>query len=84
MVENRVETDSVTLNFYQALKMASEIPVTYFTLEKKKNEIFDCKIGGAYFIPEEQEIPVDKISGNPLFLLAQINFSKVVYNWDCL
>lgn len=77
VVENRTEPDIVTLNFYQALKMATEKPVTYFTLEKKKNEIFDCKIGGAYFIPKDQEIPVDKISGKPLFLLAQINFSKI-------
>lgn len=75
--ENCLEKDTVIMNFYQALKMATEMPVTYFTLEKKKTAIFDCKIGGAYFVPEDQEMPIDKISGNPLFLLAQINFSKI-------
>lgn len=75
VVENDV--DDVSLKMLECLKSATEKPITYFTLKKRKADILDCKIGGAYFIPKDQEVPVDKVSGNPLFLLAQINFSKI-------
>lgn len=62
--------------FYQKIKAASQTPVVYFTLEKGKPDLFDCKVGGAYYVPENETIPMDQIENSQLYLLAQINFAQ--------
>lgn len=60
----------------QSLKKATQTPIIHFTLEQKKPKIFDSKIGGAYYAPNGK-LPLDEVSGTPLYLLAQINFGQI-------
>ena len=75
-VENQEKIQATVEMFYERLKNTSQKPITYFTLEKDKPALFDCKIGGAYYIPEHETLPIDQIEKSPLYLLAQINFSQ--------
>ncbi|MGN0536913.1 MAG: YwqG family protein [Acutalibacteraceae bacterium] len=64
---------------YERLKEKTEQPVVAFNLfssEEEKTTVLDSKIGGAFYVPENMTAPVDKETGKPLFLLAQINFAE--------
>lgn len=67
---------------YQKLKEASEIEYIRFELEKKEPHIFDSKVGGAYYVPRDQNLPVNQKTGAPLYLLAQINFEQIPHIKD--
>lgn len=69
--------DALVDEIYQALRNASEQEVTQITLKKGEADLFDSKVGGPYYVPEGMDIPTDKNSGNPLFLLAQLNFAQL-------
>lgn len=71
------EFDKSAEKMYKCLKKATQMPIVHFSLENKKTKLFDSKIGGAYYVPGKAEIPVDEISGTPLFLLVQINFAQM-------
>ena len=60
-VENQEKIQATVEMFYERLKNTSQKPITYFTLEKDKPALFDCKIGGAYYIPEHETLPIDQI-----------------------
>ena len=68
---------------YEHLKQASVRPIIRFEVEKK-NEIspFDMKIGGAYYLPEGEKPPVNIETGKELYLLAQLDFSKIPHIQD--
>lgn len=70
------EYDKLAEQMYKNLKKATQVSFIHFSLENKKPGIFDSKIGGAYYIPEDENAPVDQKTGNPLYLLAQINFGQ--------
>lgn len=76
ILEQLEKTQRTIDRFYQRLKSVSQKPITYFTLEKTKPGLFDCKIGGAYYVAENAVMPIDQVTKNPLHLLAQINFAQ--------
>lgn len=51
-------------------------------IKREKPGYLDCKLGGIPFVPEGGSLPVDADNGNPLFLLAQINFAKIPHIED--
>ncbi len=67
---------------YQRLKEVSEIEYVHFELEEKETHIFDSKVGGAYYVPGEQVLPINQKTGAPLYLLAQINFEQIPHIKD--
>ena len=77
LVSNNTKKDALAQEIYQLLKAQTEKPVTLFKLKKEMPKLFDCKIGGAYFVPQNQVPPTDKETGHLLFLLAQINFAQI-------
>ena len=67
---------------YQRLKEVSEVDYIRFELEEKETHIFDSKVGGAYYVPRDQNLPVNQKTGAPLYLLAQINFEQIPHIKD--
>lgn len=68
---------------YEHLKQASIRPIIRFELEKRKNiSPFDMKIGGAYYLPQGEKPPVNTETGKELYLLAQLDFSKMPHLQD--
>ena len=45
--------------------------------EEASTELTDSKLSGIPYIPEGGEWPVDKGTGNKLYLMLQINFAQV-------
>lgn len=63
---------------YEHLKQASMRPIIRFELEKRKDiSPFDMKIGGAYYLPQGEKPPINTETGKELYLLAQLDFSKM-------
>lgn len=68
---------------YEHLKQASIRPIIRFELEKRKDiSPFDMKIGGAYYLPQGEKPPVNTETGKELYLLAQLDFSKMPHLQD--
>ncbi len=67
---------------YQRLKEVSEVDYIRFELEEKETHIFDSKVGGAYYVPRDQNLPVNQKTGAPLYLLTQINFEQIPHIKD--
>ena len=67
---------------YQRLKEVSAVDYIRFELEEKETHIFDSKVGGAYYVPRDQNLPVNQKTGAPLYLLAQINFEQIPHIKD--
>ena len=56
------------------------MPAVRFSLERGETDIFDSKIGGTPYFPKDMEYPVGKkntFDGQPLTLLAQLNFNEL-------
>lgn len=71
------EYEKTAEKMVQCLKKATQKPIVHFSLENKKTKLFDCKIGGSYYVPDNETPPVDEITRTPLYLLVQINFSQI-------
>ena len=67
---------------YQRLKEVSEVDYIRYELEEKETHIFDSEVGGAYYVPRDQNLPVNQKTGAPLYLLAQINFEQIPHIKD--
>lgn len=50
-------------------------PALILSLEERSAGLFESKIGGAFYVPEGQAAPVDR-HDQPMYLLAQLNFSE--------
>lgn len=61
----------------QKIMSETSIDMIHLTLEKRKPNIFDSKVGGAFYVPSNDTLPVNKKTGEPLYLLAQLNFSEL-------
>ena len=59
------------------LKETTSKPTIVFELEEGSAGILQCKIGGAFFVPEGMEVPKNTETGEALYLLAQINFEEL-------
>lgn len=55
---------------------ATAKPVVRFSLKKETVELWDSKVGGRPYLPEGMEYP-QNAQGQPLSLLAQINFAQM-------
>ena len=78
--EKKTPEDEVNVlveEIYEALRAVSEQEIVQLTVKKGEAHLFDSKIGGPYYVPEGMEIPVDKNTDNPMFLLAQLNFTQL-------
>jgi len=59
------------------LKEKTSCPIVCFDLVEEKTNIFDSKIGGAFYVSQGEKEPVNQNSGQPLYLLVQINFEQI-------
>ena len=64
--ENNKQEEKPAKRIYQRLKEVSEIEYIRFELEEKETHIFDSKVGGAYYVPRDQNLPVNQKTGAPL------------------
>lgn len=46
-------------------------------LENIEADILSSKVGGPFYVPEDEEVPCSKTTNKPLKLLAQINFAEM-------
>lgn len=61
----------------ERLSAHTEKPAVAFSLEEGGAAgLFACKLGGAFYVPEDQSAPEDS-HGQPMYLLAQLNFSEL-------
>lgn len=74
---NHEEAEKIANEIYERLKEHTEVSIVKFDLKKERVGILESKIGGAFYVPEEMEIPQNKETGNPLYLLAQLNFAQI-------
>ncbi len=51
-------------------------PGLAFALSEEDTGLFDSKLGGAFYVPEDQPVPLNTDS-EPLYLLAQLNFNQL-------
>lgn len=61
-------------------KVLPPVPAVKFSLEKAETGLFENKIGGTPYFPKDMEYPRGKsneFEGQPLTLLAQLNFEKL-------
>lgn len=82
VVEKCTESERIANEMYERLKEKTELPVVRFTLKKETAGIFDSKIGGAFYVPKGMEVPKNEDTGNPLYLLTQLNFSQIPHIED--
>lgn len=55
-------------------------PSVCFSVSNEETGLFDCKIGGIPYFPKDMEYPRAKkneFAGQPMVLLAQLNFEKI-------
>ncbi|MBQ9394276.1 MAG: DUF1963 domain-containing protein [Proteobacteria bacterium] len=57
-------------------------PAVVMKTEDRKSAILDSKLGGNYYYPATEQPPTNLATGEPLFLLAQINFLQVPHLKD--
>lgn len=73
---------SKSITYEDAMMMINELvektkrPVCKVNLTKEKCSIFDSKMGGIPYCPQNEVLPVDE-AGKQLWLLAQINFKQM-------
>ena len=78
MEEPTVPYNEKASQLYEELKKRTERPMIHFQINKTRQAgLFDCKIKGAYYIPPEDSVPVNKRTGKELYLLVQINFEQL-------
>ena len=70
-------TDYVAEKLSQLLRYSTEMPVLRLTEDDSPAQITDSKLGGAFYVPEGMKAPRNLDTGNPLYLLAQLNFSQL-------
>lgn len=70
-------TDYVAEKLSQLLRYSTEMPVLRLTEDDSPAQITDSKLGGAFYVPEGMKAPHNLDTGNPLYLLAQLNFSQL-------
>lgn len=63
----------------ERLKEKTNQKIIYFHLLEEKTDIFDNKLGGAFYVPKGQEIPKNQNTNQPLYLLVQLNFERLPY-----
>ena len=73
----RQNTTEIVEKIYQKLKAHTSEKLVAFSLEEESAGIFDCKIGGAYYVPTGEPRPMNIHTGENMYLLAQINFAQV-------
>ncbi|WP_099220936.1 YwqG family protein [Listeria costaricensis] len=62
----------------RACFLASKKPILHFTLQEKKElPLASSKVGGFGYLPKSFVYPSDSETGEPLSLLAQINFQEM-------
>lgn len=59
---------------YQRLKEVSEVDYIRFELEEKETHIFDSKVGGAYYVPRDQNLPVNQKNGSTFIFISTNKF----------
>ena len=70
-------TDYVAEKLSQLLRYSTEMPVLRLTEDDSPAQITDSKLGGAFYVPEGMKAPRNLDTGDPLYLLAQLNFSQL-------
>lgn len=71
-----MNNEELVQSIIDKLTKVTALPLVYFDLEDEKPSILSSKIGGAFYVPEELELPTAK-DGSSLHLLAQINFGEI-------
>ena len=74
--QRQMRTETVE-KIYQQLTQYTSKKMVEFELEEGDAGIFDCKIGGAYYVPEGEKVPANAKTGEALYLLAQVNFAQI-------
>jgi uncharacterized protein YwqG len=65
----------------ERLRVHTSRPVLVFSLVKNSAGLFDSKIGGAFYVPEDRDCPKNS-AGRDMYLLAQLNFSELPHLED--
>ena len=72
--ENNKQEEKPAKRIYQRLKEVSEIEYIRFELEEKETHIFDSKVGGAYYVPRDQNLPVNQKNGSAFIFISTNKF----------
>lgn len=75
--QERENTTEIVERIYRKMTEYTAAPMVNFELEEGDAGIFDCKIGGAYYVPEGEHRLVNSRTGEELYLLAQVNFAQI-------
>ncbi len=71
-----VTGDPLWKQLLERLQQRTALPMVRFDLISEAPEILDCKVGGAFYLPAGMDVPRNS-DGNPLYLLAQLNFAQM-------
>lgn len=58
------------------LKQHTLLPMVRFELSSDAPGLLDCKVGGSFYLPAGMDVPRNQ-DGEPLYLLAQLNFAQM-------
>lgn len=70
-------SDYVAQVIASMIRHSTDAPVIQLTPTTAAPSVFDTKIGGAFYVPEGMRPPRNKETGEPLYLLAQLNFGQL-------
>lgn len=77
--QERENTTEIVEKIYRKMTEYTAAPMVSFELEEGDAGLFDCKIGGAYYVPEGEHRLENSRTGEELYLLAQVNFAQIPY-----
>ena len=72
----QLRTETVERIYQQMMQYTAKRMVA-FELEEGEAGVLDCKIGGAYYVPEGEKMPTNSKTGEALYLLVQVNFAQI-------
>lgn len=75
--QERENTTEIVEKIYRKMTEYTAAPMVSFELEEGDAGLFDCKIGGAYYVPEGEHRLENSRTGEELYLLAQVNFAQI-------
>ena len=75
--QERENTTEIVEKIYRKMTEYTATPMVSFELEEGDAGLFDCKIGGAYYVPEGEHRLENSRTGEELYLLAQVNFAQI-------